>query len=557
MSRYFIITLLVIGSLIGLACASGAPTSPSATPDVTGQLATPGNHVSWGVYDLVLDARKGTVELAANRTADGHMNVTSKVKPPICFDCVILKNISYDPETKRFGVDIQLKNPTNLTGNDVRGVISDPGGNKYLSNPDGITTFWGPPLQYKAFNTEGDRKFTGMAIHTRTFEFFLPAGENFKTLTYIVDASVPGPVEEPLAEMGTSDPVVNNDFTTTFLRTTVFDHQGDLASVSCDLMPLGGNPSVPMFDDGAHNDGAAGDHIYGITGVKTSMPVGLYMINVYPLDGAGHMGWGQIPVSVQKTTGGDNHDPEITGVTSDRTTADGAANEKIKITVTAKDVDGDTLSYQFEGTGTFTGNSGGSVNWKPSSSNTGGQTISIKVLDPKGGEADSSIKLWSTKFPVLNNSSAPGNLIISQNLPEAFGGNVDPASFKFPGVKPAGKVVYMNFFATWCGPCMAEMPELTKIYNEYKDNEDYVHLLIDDGEPQGTVENWISSNSYACSHFLMDLTGSYYGSSVNWTDNPGYIPTHLVFDRDGHCRGQIVGGIQSSSDLTKYFDELL
>jgi len=552
MSRLSIFMLLVIGSLIGLACASGAPTSPSATPDLTGQIATPGNHVSWGVYDLVLNPEKGTVDVVLSRTAGGHFDVTSKVKPPTCYDCVVIQNPSYNSDTHHFTVDIQMKNPTNLSGNDVRGIISDPGGYKYLANPDGVTTFWGPPLQYKAFNVDGDRKFGAMSVQTRTFDFYLPVAEGFKTLTYIIDTSVPGAVDEPLAEKGVSDPLVNNDFTTTFLRTTIFDHQSDLAAVNCDLMPLGGSPVTPMFDDGAHNDGAAGDHVYGITGVKTSVAVGLYMINVYPTDGAGHTGWGQIPVSVQKTTGGgDNHDPAITKVISDRTTANGGANEKIKITVTANDVDGDTLSYQFQGTGTFTGQVGGVVNWKPDSSKTGAQTISIKALDGKGGEATSSIKLWSTNLTVINGNT-------QGKLPEATIESIIPVkTLKLGTTDFPGKVVYINFWATWCGYCVAEMPELTNIYNSNKSNPDYVQIYMDLQESGATVQGFVSSNSFACTFWALDTTGSYFGKCSALTGNGSGIPQHLLFDRDNKCRWTHVGALSDPSELANDIKQLL
>lgn len=58
---------------------------------------------------------------------------------------------------------------------------------------------------------------------------------------------------------------------------------------------------------------------------------------------------------------------------------------------------------------------------------------------------------------------------------------VNTESINFDQAK--GKVVLVNFWATWCPPCIAEMPSLQNLYNEYKDRVMFVFLTdVDDQE---------------------------------------------------------------------------
>ncbi|MFC3928355.1 TlpA family protein disulfide reductase [Streptococcus caprae] len=57
------------------------------------------------------------------------------------------------------------------------------------------------------------------------------------------------------------------------------------------------------------------------------------------------------------------------------------------------------------------------------------------------------------------------------NLMDQDGNSVSLADY-------TGKKVYINFWASWCKPCLKEMPQLEKIYQKYKDNPDYAFLSV-------------------------------------------------------------------------------
>ena len=101
-----------------------------------------------------------------------------------------------------------------------------------------------------------------------------------------------------------------------------------------------------------------------------------------------------------------------------------------------------------------------------------------------------------------------------------------------------GKVLLLNLWATWCGPCRLEIPELVKLYNEYRSKGlEVVGLSTED--PEGSVEN-VRSFVQA---FNMDYRVGWVTPQVGATLVQGRdaIPQSFIISRDGRILKRFVG----------------
>lgn len=112
-----------------------------------------------------------------------------------------------------------------------------------------------------------------------------------------------------------------------------------------------------------------------------------------------------------------------------------------------------------------------------------------------------------------------------------------------------GKNVYLNFWATWCPPCRNEMPEIEKVYQQYKD-KDFVVLAVDLGEDKDTVKKFIEQNKYNF-NVLLDSD-----QTVAQQYNISAIPVSYFIDKQGNVVSKRVGAL-SEQEMQSYVKQLI
>lgn len=112
-----------------------------------------------------------------------------------------------------------------------------------------------------------------------------------------------------------------------------------------------------------------------------------------------------------------------------------------------------------------------------------------------------------------------------------------------------GKVVLLNFWATWCGPCQMEMPGFQKMFERFGENSDVIVLAVASTSLEGqsaqaskdSVSKFIKDQKFTFP-VLFDEDGSVWGKY----QQEG-IPANYIIDKQGNVR-MLVSGAFSSED---------
>ena len=113
-----------------------------------------------------------------------------------------------------------------------------------------------------------------------------------------------------------------------------------------------------------------------------------------------------------------------------------------------------------------------------------------------------------------------------------------------------GKPVLINFWATWCGYCIDEMPYIQEIYEEWSD-KGLVVLAINKGESSSKVEEFMQSNSLS---FVVLLDTK---QDVAQRYNITGIPTTFFIDKDGIIQDKVIGAFQNKAQIENRLSKII
>jgi thiol-disulfide isomerase/thioredoxin len=102
-----------------------------------------------------------------------------------------------------------------------------------------------------------------------------------------------------------------------------------------------------------------------------------------------------------------------------------------------------------------------------------------------------------------------------------------------------GKVIVLDFWATWCVPCIASFPAMQRVLDKYKDDQDVVFLFVNTRERDKDIKSWITKFKAAHTYSFRMLLDN--DSKVMDSFKSPALPAKAVIDKDGRMQFTTMG----------------
>ena len=149
------------------------------------------------------------------------------------------------------------------------------------------------------------------------------------------------------------------------------------------------------------------------------------------------------------------------------------------------------------------------------------------------------VGFFQPDVPVNSSGKDKNNKVI----PEAVFVDGDHNTIKLSDLR--GKVIFLNFWATWCPPCIAEMPSVNKLYQRYKTKNDIVFLMIDADGNYAKAKTFMDKKGFDLPVYTQasEIPESLFGNS---------LPTAVIINPEGQIVFRHEGGADYANP--KFFD---
>jgi len=121
--------------------------------------------------------------------------------------------------------------------------------------------------------------------------------------------------------------------------------------------------------------------------------------------------------------------------------------------------------------------------------------------------------------PDIETPATPATNLNGIRFKDVKGNTVDLGDLK-------GKVIFLNFWATWCPPCRAEMPSVNKLYEQFKADKNVVFIFADADGDLAKSTRFMIGRKYELPVYKVE-------SDVPEQIFSGSLPTTVVFDKQG------------------------